>query len=97
MKEQLKIKAANENDACDSCRVQKLKTYKDKKCRIMKTKKWGHSILTNWERILVLLESGESLKMLPTKEHIYVLITTHICHNIIILKAQYFKRAVDII
>ena len=63
----------------------------------MKTKKWGQSILTYWERILVLLESGENLKMLPTKEHIYVIITTHICQNIIILKAQYFKRVVDII
>jgi len=63
----------------------------------METKKWGLSILNNWERTLVWLESRESLKMLPTKEHIYVLITAHICQNVIILKAQYFKRVVNII
>jgi len=38
MVQQLKIKAANENDACDGFIVQKSKTYKDKKYRIMETK-----------------------------------------------------------
>ena len=67
MAQQLKIKAVNENDACNDCRVQKLKTYKEKKYRIMETKKWGQNILNNQERTLVLLESSESLKMLPIK------------------------------
>jgi hypothetical protein len=97
MVQQLKIKVANENDACDGFRVQKFKTYKDKKYRIMETKQWGQSILNNWERTIALLELRESLKMLHAKEHVYVLITTQTCHNTIILKAQYFKRDVDII